>query len=221
MSLEIGRDIGSPPLILGGRRSGRLFLLTGQGETCGPSRRTGVEEESVAADRGEMRAAGAIAVILAVLGAGCGHELPELKASAKSVTPTGSQPAGTCSGSEQFIESAWLKCIVVVRGTRRSAIAEVANRLRKRGFRMACRDSLGALELEAVRGRTRINAKARHGAIIFDESDGGKPLDVVDAKFAPVGSRLIPTGSVGLSISTDKLQPSSVPYVLPHAVCPS
>jgi len=169
----------------------------------------------------EMRAAAAIAAILALFAAGCGHRLPELKADAKSVTPTGSQPAGTCAGSEQFIESAWLKCIVVVRGTRRSAITEVANRLRKRGFRMACRESLGALELEAVRGRTRINARARHGAIIFDESDGGKPLDVVDAKFAPVGSRLIPTGAVGLYISTDKLQPSSVPYLLPHGACPS
>lgn len=167
-----------------------------------------------------MRAAAAIALV-ALLAAGCGHELPELKANAKSVTPTGSQPAGTCAGSERFIESAWLKCIVVVRGTRRSAIIEVANRLRKRGFRMACRDALGALELEAVRGQTRINAIARYGAITFDESDGGKPLDVVDAQFAPAGSRLIPTGSVGLNISTDKLLPSSVPYLLPHGACPS
>lgn len=167
-----------------------------------------------------MRTAAAIASALAIMAAGCGRELPGLKANAKSVTPTGSRPAGDCAGSERFIESAWLKCIVVVRGTRRSAITEVANRLRKRGFRMGCEDALGALELVAFRGRTRIIATARHGAITFDESDGGKPLDVVDARFAPAGSRRIPTGSVGLKISTDKFTPSSTPY-LPGGSCPS
>ena len=168
-----------------------------------------------------MRAAAAIASALAMMATGCGRELPALKANAKSATPTGSRPAGDCAGSERFIELAWLKCIVVVHGTRRSAITEVANRLRKRGFRMGCEDALGTLELVAFRGRTRIIASARHGAITFDESDGGKPLDVVDARFAPAGSRRIPTGSVGLEISTDKFVPSSTPYPLPGGSCPS
>ncbi len=167
-----------------------------------------------------MRAAVALALVLAVVAAGCG-ELPELKANAKSVTPTGSRPAGNCSGSERFIESAWLKCIVVVPGTRRSAITEVANRLRKRGFRMGCEDALGALELVAVGGGMRISASARHGVITFDESDGGKPLGVVDAQFAPAGSRRIPTGSVGLEIITGKFVASATPYPLPRGSCPS
>jgi hypothetical protein len=168
-----------------------------------------------------MRVAAAIASVLAVLAAGCGGELPELKANAESVTPAGSRPAGTCAGSERFIESAWVKCIVVVRGTRRSAITEVSNRLRKRGFRMGCEDALGELELVAVRGSMRIIASARHGAITFDESDGGKPLDVVDARFAPAGSRRIPVGSVGLEIGADKIEPSSASsYLLPHGSCP-
>jgi hypothetical protein len=99
-----------------------------------------------------MRTAAAIGSALAILAPGRGRELPELKANAKSATPAGSRPAGDCAGSERFIESAWLKCIVVVHGTRRSAITEVANRLHKRGFRMGCEDALGALELVAFRG---------------------------------------------------------------------
>jgi hypothetical protein len=169
----------------------------------------------------EMRAAVAIASVLAVMSVGCGGELPELKANAKSATPTGSRPAGNCAGSERFIESAWLKCIVVVRGTRRSAITEVSNRLRKQGFRVGCEDALGALEVVGVRGRTRIIASARHGAITFDESDRGKPLDVVDARFATAGSRRIPNNSVGLNISAGKFDPSSTPYPLPRGSCPS
>jgi hypothetical protein len=168
-----------------------------------------------------MRAAVAIASVLAIMSAGCGGELPELKADASSATPTGGRAAGDCAGSERFVESAWVKCIVVVRGTRRSAIADVSNRLRNQGFRVGCEDALGSLEVVAVRGRTRIIASARHGAITFDESDGGKPLDVVDARFAPAGSRQIPNNSVGLKINTDKFEPSSTPYPLPRGSCPS
>jgi hypothetical protein len=169
----------------------------------------------------EMRAAVAIASVLAIMSAGCGGEVRELKADVKSATPTGGRPAGDCSGSERFIESAWVKCIVVVRGTRRSAIAEVTNRLRKEGFRVGCEDALGALDVVGVRGRTRITASARHGAITFDESDGGKPLDVVDARFVPAGSRRIPNNSVGLKINAGKFEPSSTPYELPRGSCPS
>jgi hypothetical protein len=168
-----------------------------------------------------MRAAAAILSLLAVLGAGCGGELPQLKANVKSSKPLASRPAGDCSGSERFIESAWWKCIVVVRGTRRSAISELSGRLRKRGFRLGCEDALGALELVAIRGRTRIIASARQGSITFDESDGGKPLDVVDARFAPAGSHRIPVGSVGLKINADKLEESSASYPLPQGSCPS
>jgi hypothetical protein len=168
-----------------------------------------------------MRAAAAIASVLAVMSAGCGGELPELKTNVESVTPTGGRLAGKCAGSERFIGPAWVKCIVVVRGTRRLAIVEVSNRLRNEGFRVGCEDALGALEVVAVRGRTRIIVSARHGAITFDESDGGKPLDVVDARFAPAGSRRIPNNSVGIKISASKFDPSSAPYSLPHGSCAS
>ena len=152
--------------------------------------------------------------------AGCGGELPDLKAKARSATPTGSQPPGDCAGAERFIESAWLKCIVVVRGTRRSAIADVAKRLFEHGFRMGCEDAVGGLEVVAVRGRTRIIVSARRGSITFDESDDGKPLDVVDSRFAPPGSRRIPAGFVGVKISADKPLPSS-PRYLPNGACTS
>ena len=169
-----------------------------------------------------MRAFAAIALLLAFIVVGCGSEMPKLQARVKGATPAGRRSAGACAGSEAFIESAWVKCIFVVRGTRESAIAQVSNRLRKRGFRLGCEDALGALNLVAVRGRTRLIATARPGAITFDESDGGKPLDIVDARFAPPGSRRIPSGSVGLKISTDTLSAASpLPYPLPVSSCPS
>ena len=168
-----------------------------------------------------MRTAVAIASVLAIISAGCGGEVPELKANTKSATPVGARQAGDCAGSERFVESAWVKCIVVVRGTRRSAIAEISNRLRREGFRVGCEDALGALEVVAIHDRTRIVASARHGAITFDESDGGKPLDVVDARFAPAGARRIPDNSVGLKINAGTFEPSSTPYPLPGASCPS
>jgi hypothetical protein len=156
---------------------------------------------------------------LAVIVAGCGGQVGELKAEVTSATPGGSRPAGACAGLESFIESAWMKCIVVVHGTRREVIADVARRLRRRGFRLGCEDSLGELELVAVRRGTRVIARARHGAITFDESDRGEPLDVVDARFAPPGSRRIPVGSVGLKLSADKLESSATGYPLPPEAC--
>jgi len=85
---------------------------------------------------------------------------------------------------------------------------------------MGCEDSLGALELVAVRGQVRVIADVRPGAITFDPSDGNKLLDVVDAKFAPPGSRKIPAGSVGLKVSADKLETSAGSYPLPRGSCP-
>jgi hypothetical protein len=114
-----------------------------------------------------------------------------------------------------------VKCISVVRGTRRSAIASVARRLRKQGFRSGCSDDrLGALELIAVREGIRVSAEARPGVITFDESDGGKPLDVVDGRFVSGPSRPIPAGSVGLKIDVDKLESRMHPYPLPAGACP-
>jgi len=98
--------------------------------------------------------------------------------------------------------------------------AEPQDHMRVRGFRLGCEAPLGALELVAVRGTTRVIAGARPGAITFDESDGGKPLDVVDARFAPPGSKRIPAGSVGLTISVDKLESRLDPYPLPRGACP-
>jgi hypothetical protein len=167
-----------------------------------------------------MRAAASIALVLALVVAGCG-EIAGLKANVEAATPSGSRPAGECAGSEHFIESAWIRCIVVVHGTARSAIREVSDRLRAREFRVGCRDAVEGLELVATRGRTRIIAHAANGAITFDESDGGKPLDVVDARLAKPGSRQIPAGFVGLDISADKLRSSSESYPLPRSACPS
>jgi hypothetical protein len=168
-----------------------------------------------------VRASAAALAVLALAATGCGHEVAALKAKAGQVTPAGSRRAGDCAGSEAFIESAWVKCIVVVRGTRHSAIASISRRLRKQGFRLGCRDELAALELEGVGGHTRVIANARPGAITFDPSDGGKPLDVVDARFAPPGSRRIPAGSVGLKIDVDKLESPAQSYPLPSGACPS
>ena len=55
---------------------------------------------------------------LAVIVAGCGGQVGELKAEVTSATPGGSRPAGACAGLESFIESAWMKCIVVVQQVR-------------------------------------------------------------------------------------------------------
>jgi hypothetical protein len=159
-------------------------------------------------------------VALAIAATGCAHEVPALKSKAKQVTPAGSRRAGDCAGSEAVIESAWVKCIVVVRGSRRSAIASVSRRLRKEGFRLGCRDELGMLELVGVQGHTRVIADARPGAITFDPTDGGKPLDVLDARFVSGPSRRIPAGSVGLKISVDKLESPIHPYPLPSGACP-
>jgi hypothetical protein len=166
-----------------------------------------------------MRRTASLLGVFALIATGCG-ELRELKDESNRATPTGSRRAGSCTGSEQFIESAWWKCIVVVHGTRRSAIADVAGKLRRRGFRLACSDALGSFELTAIRDHTRVIARARHGAITFDPTDGGKPLDVVDARFAPPGARRIPPGSVGLVLTTDKLLDASLPYPLGHGKCP-
>jgi hypothetical protein len=168
-----------------------------------------------------VRVSAVALVALALVAAGCAHEVPGLKAKANEVTPAGSRSAGDCASSEAVIESAWVKCIVVVRGTRRSAITFVSRHLRKQGFRLGCEDSLGTLELVGVHGHTRVIADARPGAITFDPADGGKPLDVVDARFARPGSRRIPTGSVGLRIGVDTLESADSSYPLPPGECPS
>jgi hypothetical protein len=168
-----------------------------------------------------VRVSAVALVALALAAAGCAHEVPALKAKAKQVTPAGSRNAGDCASSEAVIESAWVKCIVVVRGTRRSAIAFVSRRLRKQGFRLGCRDELGTLELVGVHGHTRVIADARPGAITFDPADGGKPLDVVDARFVSGPSRRIPAGAVGLKIAVDKLESRAGSYLLPPGDCPS
>ena len=168
-----------------------------------------------------MRVSAVAIVALALAAAGCAHEVPGLKEKAQQLRPGGSRSAGSCAKYEAFIESAWVKCIVVVRGTRRSAIAFVATRLRKQGFRLGCEDSLGTLELVGVHGRTRVIADARPGAITFDPADGGKPLDVVDARFVSGPSRRIPAGSVGLKIAVDKLESTDGSYPLPPGACPS
>ena len=157
--------------------------------------------------------------VLAILAAGCGSDVSQLKAEVTNAAPVASRSAG-CTGLDGFIESAWVKCILVVHGTRREVIADVATRLRRRGFRLGCEDSLGTLELVAVRGQTRVIADARPGAITFDPSDGGKPLDVVDSKFAPPGSRRIRAGSVGLELDADKLETPAASYPLPRGSCP-
>jgi hypothetical protein len=168
-----------------------------------------------------VRAALALAFsVLTVTAAGCGSDVRQLNAEVTNATPATGRSAGKCAGEEALIESAWTKCILVVHGTRRVVIRDVARRLRKEGFRMGCEDSLGALELVAVRGQVRVIADVRPGAITFDPSDGNKPLDVVDAKFAPPGSRKIPAGSVGLKVSADKLETSAGSYPLPRGSCP-
>jgi hypothetical protein len=167
-----------------------------------------------------VRVSAVALVALALAATGCAHEVPALKAKAREVTPAESRSAGDCASSEAVIESAWVKCIVVFRGTRHSAIAFVSRRLRKQGFRLGCRDELGTLELVGVHGHTRVIADARPGAITFDPA-GGKPLDVVDARFARPGSRRIPAGSVGLRIGVDKLESTDSSYPLPPGDCPS
>jgi len=168
-----------------------------------------------------VRASALALVALALAAAGCAHEVPSLKAKAEQVTPAGSRSAGKCASSEAFIESAWVKCIAVFRGTRGSAIAFVSRRLRNQGFRLGCRDELGTLELVGVHGHTRVIADARPGAITFDPADGGKPLDVVDARFVYGPWRRIPAGSVGLKIAVDKLESPAGSYPLPPGDCPS
>jgi hypothetical protein len=57
-------------------------------------------------------------------------------------------------------------------------------------FRVVWREELGTLELEALGSRHRLIADSRPGALSVEPVDG-KPLDLVDARFALPGSRRI------------------------------
>jgi len=50
------------------------------------------------------------------------------------------------------------------------------------------------------------------------DSDG-KPLDLVDAQFAPPGSRPIPARWVGLKINADRME-NPQPYAIAGGPCP-